>query len=109
MDTAKKLDDAIEFIARSRQALEGGSVVVLDGFQNEVKDICTIIAALPMEEMLQYSSKLEKLMDNLGVLEKELREQQSLVQQEIFKLNRKQNALKSYQTVSHSHKKEEKE
>ncbi len=107
METAKKLDTAIEFLNQSRRELEAGKVVALEGFQNEVREICADIAALPNDIMLSYSPKIQQLSETLKILEQELREQQTSVQQQLFGLNRKQKALQSYETVSHSDKKQE--
>lgn len=104
MKISEKLDQSIDFLADARSELKEGKVVILEGFQNNVRDICEDIAALPKEEMLSYQAKLSELSDLLKILEKELRDQQTSVQQEIFSLNRKQKALKTYETVSHSHK-----
>ena len=107
MSTALNLDQALEFIAHSRSELKDGKVVVLEGLQLDIKKICEDISALPQDEMAKYSSILGELAEQLKTLEKELREQRMQVQQDIFGLNRKQKALQSYQTVSHSHKKED--
>ena len=104
MDTAEKLNQAVKFITRSREELQAGKVVVLEGFQEEVRKLCEDIAALSPQNMLEFAPQLQQLSDDLRIFEQELRSQQTLVQQDIFSLNRKQKALKTYQTVSHSHK-----
>lgn len=109
MTTAEKLDQALQFLANSRRELAEGKVVVLEGFQNDVQSLCAELGNMPVGEMSQFAPKLEELSSSLAILEKELREQQMSVQQEIFSLNRKQNALKSYQQVNHSHKNPEEE
>ena len=104
MTPAEKLNSAIDFVAHSREELKKGQVVVLEGFQHDVKKICEEIAQLPQAEKIKFTPTLNELSKQLKVLEAELRNQQHGVQQEIFSLNRKHKALKSYQTVSHSHK-----
>ena len=107
MSTEQKLDAAIQYLTAARIELQSEQVVVLEGFQHKVSEICTDIAALPLEDMRKYEKKLKELAESLRIFEEELRTQQSVVQQDIFALNRKQKGLQSYQTVSHSHKKDD--
>lgn len=106
MDISAKLDEALNFIETARAELEQGNVVVLDGFQDEIRELCVAMETLPVTDMQKYSEKLNMLGTNLQTLEEELKNQQGLVQSEIMELNHKQKALKSYETASYSDKKD---
>lgn len=95
-ETPKKIQDAIIFIESCRKELEIGNVVVLEDFQNHVKDICDDMAQLTVEEMTSQAPMLEKLAESLQVLEVELRQQKVDVEHEIKDLNKKQAATKAY-------------
>lgn len=105
MGTAEQLDEAIDFINYSRDELSKGNVVVLEGFQERVKVICGEIANMPVNDMLQYAGKLQELSKLLQHFETDLRQQQALVQKEMVNLNQKQKALKTYETINSSDKK----
>jgi hypothetical protein len=102
MEAAKKIDDAINFIHQVHEELKNGNMVVLEGFQDEIQAICTDIAKLPSTETAPYQDKLTALADGLQVLEVELRSKHAEVRYEIMELNKKQNALKSYQQTNYS-------
>ena len=102
MQPDDRLHAAINFIADTRAQLAEGKVVVLEGFQYEVEAIHHLIGAMPPTEAKKYRPFITKLIEDLDVLKVELVEQQHKVQQEIFSLNRRQKALKSYETSKHS-------
>lgn len=102
----QKLDDAINFIVTSREQLKEGTVVSMDGFQDVVAELCVDLGKLPVGEMTRLSEKLNVFAEGLQALEDELKEQQDQVQNEIQNLALKQKALKSYESTSHSDKKE---
>lgn len=103
----KRIDDAIEFLRNSTHQLQEGRLVSLDAFQTSVRDICEQAAADESADKAVFAAKLEVLADALREFETDLRARQAEVNFELMSLNAKQKALKSYENVNHSAKKDE--
>ncbi|PIR32097.1 MAG: hypothetical protein COV36_05275 [Alphaproteobacteria bacterium CG11_big_fil_rev_8_21_14_0_20_44_7] len=102
MEIAKRIDAAIEYLNKAHEESKKGIIINLDGFQDEVRDICVEVVKLPTEDAMLHAEKFQILSDKLSDFEVDLRQKQLEVQNDIQNLNTKKKALKSYNKVSHS-------
>lgn len=104
METAQKIEQAINFLKHSTQELKEGRLITLDAFQGQVRKICEELGEVAAEDKTFFASKLEELANILRDFEVDLRARQAEINYELMSLNAKQKALKSYENTSHSAK-----
>ena len=107
METAARIDAAIDFLKNSTHELKEGRLVSLDAFQEQVRSICEDLVAVQPADKKVYADKLQTLADFLRDFEVDLRARQAEINFDLMNLNAKQKALKSYENANFSAKKTE--
>lgn len=84
-----------ELVETSRRQLEGG-MVDLSPVEEAVREYCTALSALPLDEARAHADDLRSLMEEMGRLEEELQRARFVVQQRLTELGRAQKADAAY-------------
>ncbi len=79
----KLFEDISTFITQSRELLEKGAVMELEGLDGEVKRLCEATLNLSKEQRAQYADKLQELLRSLTELGNELTQQRDQLASEI--------------------------
>lgn len=109
--TPELLFEQIEkFIAESRHLLAEGSLVELDGLDNQVRHMCQVVLELTQEERVKHADRMQQLLWSLGDLGEAMSHYREAMAEEIRHLSQHRRANVAYQTVENidNYKKEDK-
>lgn len=95
-DSIESLRDAVfAMVENSRAQLQSG-MVDLSPVENAVREYCSALSAMPLEDARSHSQDLHKLSETMILLEDDLQRARFLVQQRLTELGRVRRADAAY-------------
>ena len=91
------------FMEDCRKLLEEGNEVSVVGLDDQVKELCDVLNAMPVREGDKFEPKLQTLIDELDALGNALMAQRDAIRAELAGLNQQQKAATAYQKAATHH------
>lgn len=85
-----------EFVGACRAALREGTFFDMKGFDESIADLCRAVEALPREQGIPFASRLTALLQEVEVLEAELKAERDNVMRELQGTDAVSRANKAY-------------
>lgn len=92
------LDGILAFIATTREHVEEGGEVDLDGLDEKVRELCEAVLDMPKPEADTYAEELQTMAEDLTLLKASMEKAQKEVRQQVEALNLRHKAAKAYKT-----------
>ncbi|MBY0408045.1 MAG: hypothetical protein K2Q01_10160 [Rickettsiales bacterium] len=100
MSTAEKLFQEIEqFISESRQILEEGALMEMQGLDLQVRMLCETVLLLSQAERIAYADRMQSLLGQLKELGEAMTASRDNLSEEIRQLNHQKKAAQAYKTA----------
>lgn len=93
----KLFADVEKFVADNRTMLRKGEILDLEGLDEEVVRLCKAVLLLSQEDRLKHADMLQKLLNDLGELGNEMRQERDAVATQIQQLSQHRQAHVAYQ------------
>lgn len=91
---------AEDFLAGNRRLIEDGKDVDMAAFDHGIRELCSHVANLPIEEARKYQQPLEKMAAALGELSAALAARRDELKSQLHGLNTQSQAQAAYRKTS---------
>jgi len=98
----KLFDDIAQFIAESRDILESGAIMELNGLDEQVRSLCDAVLQLSQNERITYADRLQQLLGDLKALGDAMVTQRDELAEEMRGVPQHKKAHKAYRIVDAS-------
>lgn len=90
------LEGIMAFIATTREHVEQGGEVDLDGLDEKVRELCEAVLDMPKPEADSYADELHRMGEELTLLKADMEKAQKEVREQVDALNLRHKAAKAY-------------
>ena len=84
------------YIDTSKENLEAGNFIDLVDMKDQVKDICTAISEMELDEAKEHQQALEQIAKDLDYLKEQMEHQRDALRDELGSTTRHHHAAKAY-------------